>query len=278
MNQSMTHKYIPRLEQREPNLFIEEYYSSTDTKIFIDDMEQTEISYISYSLQEQLKPIYGYASNTFDDVAIGNRIVIGTIKVPIKNPEAQSSKEDIMNNSLDNDQNENDDELEDYNSQEQEKTDNKEWIGNSSNNPFEDSEPEYDEEKIYQQFVYLEYINENDNFDKNKLKDIIKQFQIDNNIEPTGILTKETEELLQELVDKKIDASKFINIPPGYKLYMSPNVFSQSITSSTIYQAYIVDTSINGWLQVQVNVLDAGSSNESSIFNSKWWIKDDIIN
>ena len=68
----MTHRYIPRIEQREENLFTEEYYSSTDTKIYIDDIEQTEISYISYSLQEQLKPIYGYASNTFDDVAIGN--------------------------------------------------------------------------------------------------------------------------------------------------------------------------------------------------------------
>ena len=40
-----THYYIPRVEQREPNLFTEEYYSSTDTKIYIDGIEQTEIGY-----------------------------------------------------------------------------------------------------------------------------------------------------------------------------------------------------------------------------------------
>ena len=59
----MTHKYIPRIEQTEENLFIEEYYSSTDTKIFMNNVEQTEISYISYQLREQLKPIYGYSSS-----------------------------------------------------------------------------------------------------------------------------------------------------------------------------------------------------------------------
>ena len=95
MPSSLTHKYIPRIEQNEENLFMEEYFSSTDTKIFMDNEEQTEISYIQYSIQEQLKPIYGYSSRTWDDVAVGNRIVMGTFRVPIKNNERQSTMEEI---------------------------------------------------------------------------------------------------------------------------------------------------------------------------------------
>ena len=33
MADSFTHKWIPRVDQQEKNLFIEEYYSSTDTQI-----------------------------------------------------------------------------------------------------------------------------------------------------------------------------------------------------------------------------------------------------
>ena len=90
-----THKYIPRIEQRENNLFVEEYYSSTDVKIVLGDVEQTEIGYISYAVQEQLKPLYGYNSRTYDEVAIGNRIVTGVFKVPIKNPEAQTQMAEL---------------------------------------------------------------------------------------------------------------------------------------------------------------------------------------
>ena len=35
MPESLTHKWIPKVYQRENNLFVEEYYSSTDVKIFI---------------------------------------------------------------------------------------------------------------------------------------------------------------------------------------------------------------------------------------------------
>ena len=31
---SMTHKYIPRIQQREENLFLEEYYSGSDKKVY----------------------------------------------------------------------------------------------------------------------------------------------------------------------------------------------------------------------------------------------------
>lgn len=88
-----THAYISRIAQREENLFLEEYYSSTDVKIYFDDVEQLEIGYIQYSMQEQLKPLYGYASRTWDEVAIGNRIVTGILKVPIRNINARDYDE-----------------------------------------------------------------------------------------------------------------------------------------------------------------------------------------
>lgn len=81
-----SHAYISRITQREENLIVEEYYSSTDIRIEFDGLDQTEIAYIQYAIQEQLKPIYGYASRTWDDVAVGNRIVTGMFKVPVRNP------------------------------------------------------------------------------------------------------------------------------------------------------------------------------------------------
>ncbi len=92
-----THAYISRIKQREPNLFVEEYYSSTDVKVYFDDVEQTEIGYIQYSIQEQLKPLFGYASRTWDDVAIGNRIVTGVLKIPIRNIEVRNYGDKLNN-------------------------------------------------------------------------------------------------------------------------------------------------------------------------------------
>lgn len=86
---SYNYSYTPTVDHREANLYREEYYSSTDTKIYMDNIEQTEIAFIQYEIQEQLKPVYGYNSRTFDDVVIGNRIVTGTFSVPIKNKEQQ---------------------------------------------------------------------------------------------------------------------------------------------------------------------------------------------
>lgn len=134
---ALTYKYIPsdvydpttntysaKDPQREENLFVEEYYCSTDTRIFIEDAEQTEIAYINYSLQEQLKPLYGYASNTFDDVAIGNRIITGMIKVSIKNPNAQATIDEVIAEGS------GETNAEDYNEEQEELKKAVEWIDN----------------------------------------------------------------------------------------------------------------------------------------------------
>ena len=139
-----THKYIPRIPERESNLFLEEYYSGTDTKVYIDNEEQTEIAYISYSVSEQLKPLYGYASRTWDDVAVGTRIVTGAFKVSIKNPEKQSSYEEvILHQVIDKSTLE---EINDMNKQEEEKKQELEWPDNGSGETSGDEKNDNDNE------------------------------------------------------------------------------------------------------------------------------------
>ena len=82
---AVSNKYEPSFRANEHNIYVEEYFSGPDVRIYLDGEEQYEISQISYSLQEQLKPIYGYASRLYDEVAIGSRIVMGSFTIPLKN-------------------------------------------------------------------------------------------------------------------------------------------------------------------------------------------------
>ena len=234
MATSLTHKYIPRIEQTEENLFIEEYYSSTDTKIYIDDIEQTEIAYINYSLQEQLKPIYGYASRTFDDVAIGNRIVTGIFKVSIKNPEAQSSMSTIIERSTNST-------LIDYNDNQQELMDAIEWItGEQVNDTVNAVTQEDDETFLYK----TKLINLGYDLDYNSsaytLEQQIKKFQSDNKeLEINGKLTTQTKAKIDELV--KNSSMKTISIPAGANIYMSPMFSSDKSPVIEEQEVYILD-------------------------------------
>lgn len=79
------------------NIFTEEFFGGADVIIKINDSE-TDLSYINFSVQEQEKPIYGYNSRTFDDVATGNRIVTGVFKIPISNTNVNVS--DPMTNNI----------------------------------------------------------------------------------------------------------------------------------------------------------------------------------
>lgn len=206
-----THFYIPRIEQRENNLFMEEYYSSTDTKIYIDDIEQTEISYINYSLQEQLKPIYGYSSRTFDDIAIGNRIVTGTLKVPIKNQEAQTPLASIIHRSKN-------DNFENYNESQQELMDAIDWIANGESISNTEYLEEDDESFGYKTaLIQLGYILDY-NSSSFAFKQQIKKFQDDHKLEVTGNLDDKTKDEINEALNNK--ELKTIYLPKGTKIYV----------------------------------------------------------
>ena len=78
-------------QDREHNIYTEEFFGGADTYIYINDKLYKDISAIQYSIREQKKPIYGYASRLYDDVANGVRIVQGLIKVPVRNTSLMES-------------------------------------------------------------------------------------------------------------------------------------------------------------------------------------------
>ena len=216
---SMTHKYIPRIPQREENLFLEEYYSGTDTKVYLNNKQQSEISYISFSLNEQLKPIYGYASRTFDDMSVGNRIVTGIFKMPIKNPEEQDSYETVVEPST----------LEEINTKnqlEENKKNNTEWINNTDNN----TNTSYTNDNVFEyqnKLKQLGYNASDSGTYDDQTRAAIKQFQRDNNIQSvSGTLNNDTM--------AEIDTQLEVQNVPRKKVEQKTNVYAGLTTASGI--------------------------------------------
>lgn len=216
---SMTHKYIPRIQQREENLFLEEYYSGTDTKVYLNNKQQSEISYISFSLNEQLKPIYGYASRTFDDMSVGNRIVTGIFKMPIKNPEEQDSYETVVEPST----------LEEINTKnqlEENKKNNTEWINNTDNN----TNTSYTNDNVFEyqnKLKQLGYNASDSGTYDDQTRAAIKQFQRDNNIQSvSGTLNNDTM--------AEIDTQLEVQNVPRKKVEQKTNVYAGLTTASGI--------------------------------------------
>lgn len=232
----LTHKYIPRIEQTEENLFMEEYYSSTDTKIYMDDIEQTEIAYLNYSLQEQLKPLYGYSSRTFDDVAVGNRIVTGMFKVSIKNPEAQTPMATIIERGYNKT-------LEGYNENQQELMDTVDWIKDQTKPTIkqeDDTESEY----------YNKLILMGTNF--GTLEELIKDLQkSQEDLEVNGILTIPTMNRIDELLKYKNESLPTQYFPKGTKLFVSPVLGSSNETFLEGQTVYVLDDFyMRNWVNV----------------------------
>lgn len=61
----------------EYQLFGSEYFSNADVKLYFGDIWVDEITNINFSLSEQVMPIFGYSSYTYDAVARGKRIIQG---------------------------------------------------------------------------------------------------------------------------------------------------------------------------------------------------------
>jgi len=60
------------------------YYSGSDIRIYFGDVWIDEVTSIEFSLQEQVAPIFGYASFTWDRVARGSRFVQGSFSINFK--------------------------------------------------------------------------------------------------------------------------------------------------------------------------------------------------
>lgn len=248
MATSFTHRYIPRIEQTEENLFVEEYYSSTDTKIYIDDEKQTEIAYINYSLQEQLKPLYGYSSRTFDDIAIGSRIVTGTFKVPIKNPEAQTKMDEIKSGGNTNTN-------QDYNDRQNDLVNGIEHITHTAGNSDSSTEKEYvesDEEFQYMSKLIALGYDLDYNSNKSTLKFQIKKFQKAHNLQTTGTFDDAT----KDGIDRVVGTSRQLEtrrVPAGTVLYLGPaTTFDKVTTLKSAEDVYIIDDDYDDWTYVML--------------------------
>lgn len=57
------------------------YYSSLDAEIYLGNIFIDEVTNISWSVQQQAMPIFGYNSYCFDDMAVGSRLVQGQFAV-----------------------------------------------------------------------------------------------------------------------------------------------------------------------------------------------------
>lgn len=57
------------------------YFCGNDAYVFLNGVRVGEVTYIDWTLTERKQPIYGYASYTFDDIAVGTRSVTGKISV-----------------------------------------------------------------------------------------------------------------------------------------------------------------------------------------------------
>lgn len=261
-----THFYIPRIEQRENNLFMEEYYSSTDTKIYINDVEQTEISYINYAVQEQLKPLYGYASRTFDDMAVGNRIVTGTFKVPIRNPEAQTPLQDILA-SLNPNPEDGGPGNEDYNNRQDELLNNQDWIntgggGTTGENTY------IEDDDVYAYVSKLESLgyDVDMNSTMTEIQAAIKAFQTDHPTggEVNGILTDDVKQAIDEafananMETVRLEAGTTIRMGPG-EIYDVDRILSEA------EHVYIVKDDFEGWVMVQFSDGSTGYVEDSAI-------------
>ena len=71
-------------KQTEYQYFPEDYFSGSDVTVYFGDVWADDIVSLSFTLEEKVLPIYGYASYTYDEVARGNRLVSGQFTVAFK--------------------------------------------------------------------------------------------------------------------------------------------------------------------------------------------------
>lgn len=211
---SYNYSYTPTVDHRESNLYIEEYYSSTDTQIYMNDEKQTEIGFIQYEIQEQLKPVYGYNSRTFDDVVIGNRIVTGSFTVPIKNIQKQqfSSQSDniysgssIINNTFD---------AQAYNLNEENNLYNTDWFGSTARNIDRNYNAMIDTDTLVK-LIALGY-DVTTNASTLQYQKAIKQFQKDHNLAITGNVNTVTSNKIDEAFSQQSATSIILDGATGY--------------------------------------------------------------
>ena len=77
-------KYHNDKSQIEYQLFPGEYFTGADIAIYFGDVLIDEITGLEFALMEKIRPVFGYASYTWDKVARGQRVVKGAFRIAFK--------------------------------------------------------------------------------------------------------------------------------------------------------------------------------------------------
>ena len=78
--------YSPNINQYQVNTqrYKEDYFTGADVKLYFSDILIDEVTGIQFSMQENVQPVYGYASYVWDKVVRGNRMVQGSFSINFK--------------------------------------------------------------------------------------------------------------------------------------------------------------------------------------------------
>lgn len=68
----------------EYQIFPEQYFTGSDVTLYFGDTWVDDVTGIEFTLYEEVTPIYGYASRTWDYVSRGKRLVNGTFRIAFK--------------------------------------------------------------------------------------------------------------------------------------------------------------------------------------------------
>jgi len=71
-------------EQSYTQIYDQEYFSGSQMFLYIGDVWVDEVTSMSYSIMQQKTPLYGYASQLFDDTAAGHVLVQGSMSINFK--------------------------------------------------------------------------------------------------------------------------------------------------------------------------------------------------
>lgn len=64
--------------------FNDDYFSGADVRLYFGDTWVDEVTSLQFTMQENVQPIYGYASYTWDKVARGTRLIQGSFSINFK--------------------------------------------------------------------------------------------------------------------------------------------------------------------------------------------------
>lgn len=92
-NRPLFHTYVPNTKGTKSGSTyffnsneMKRYYSSLDVELYFGNYYIDEITQIQFGVRQSVMPLFGFNSYTFDEVAIGSRIVQGVFAVNFTSP------------------------------------------------------------------------------------------------------------------------------------------------------------------------------------------------